>query len=212
MFDVSQFPWAKTLELNYGVIRKEMQDLLQMREYIPYFHEISPDQRKISIGQNWKTFFLKGFGYESEQSWIRCPETMKVLNEIPSLQTAFFSILSPNYHIPYHRGVTKGLIRCHLALYVPEKREQCVMRVDNQLCQWEEGRCLIFDDTYGHEVWNATNQERVVLVIDVDRPMRFLGRVISKGLLVGIRRSGYVQEARKNLKMWEDLYQRAEKK
>ena len=209
VFNASQFHWTKTLEINYGVIRRELEALLRMREYIPFFHELSTDQQKISTGKNWRTFFLKGFGYETELSWKRCPKTMKVLNEIPHLRNAFFSILGPNYHIPHHRGVTKGLIRCHLALIVPERRDECVMKVSDQICEWEEGRCLVFDDTYGHEVWNATDQERVVLLIDVDRPMRLIGRIINECLLLGIRRSGYVQDARKNIKKWEVLYDQA---
>ena len=151
-----------------------------------------------------------GFGYEAEQSWKRCPETMKVLSRIPNLRSAFFSILGPNYHIPHHRGVTKGLIRCHLGLIVPDQRDQCIMRVGDQICQWEEGRCFVFDDTYDHEVWNKTDQERVVLLIDVDRPMRLIGRLISRFLIFGVQRSGYVQDARKNLKTWEALYDQAE--
>jgi ornithine lipid ester-linked acyl 2-hydroxylase len=210
VFDTTKFPWAKELEKNFDVIHRELQGILAMREYIPYFHELSPDQKRISTGENWQTFFLMGFGYRAKQGLKRCPETMKILGKIPNLRTAFFSILGPNYHIPHHRGVTKGLIRCHLGLIVPDQRDQCVMRVDNQICQWEEGRCLVFDDTYDHEVWNKTDQERVVLLIDVDRPMRLIGRLISRFLIFGIQRSGYVQDARKNLKTWETLYDQAD--
>ena len=84
------------------------------------------------------------------------------------------------------------------------------MRVDDQIRQWEEGRCFVFDDTYDHEVWNKTDQERVVLLIDVDRPMRPIGRLISRFLMFGVSRSAYVQDARKNLKAWEALYDQAE--
>jgi beta-hydroxylase len=212
VFDTSKFPWAIELEKNFDVIHRELQGILAMREYIPLFHDLSPDQKRISTGENWRTFFLKGFGYEAEQGWKRCPETMKTLDKIPNLRTAFFSILGPNYHIPHHQGVTKGLIRCHLGLIVPDQRDQCVMRVDDQICQWEEGRCLVFDDTYDHEVWNKTDQERVVLLMDVDRPMRLIGRLISRFLIFGVTRSGYVQDARKNLKTWEALYDQAESK
>jgi ornithine lipid ester-linked acyl 2-hydroxylase len=209
VFDAAQFPWAMELEKNYDAIKQELQAILEMREYIPLFHELSPDQQKISTGQNWRTFFLMGFGEEAELSWKQCPETMKVLSQIPNVRTAFFSILGPNYHIPAHRGVTKGLIRCHLALVVPDHRAQCVMRVGDQLCQWEQGRCLVFDDTNNHEVWNHSDQERIVLLVDVDRPMRLIGRIISRLLIFGIRRTGYVKDARKNLKMWEALFEQA---
>lgn len=150
-----------------------------------------------------------GFGEAVEQGWKRCPETMKILSTIPNVQTAFFSILGPKYRVPPHRGVTKGLIRCHLGLIVPDQREQCGMRVRDRLCHWEPGRCLVFDDTNNHEVWNDSNQERIVLLVDVDRPMRLMGRIISRMLIFGIRRTAYVKDARKNLEMWDKLYDQA---
>jgi ornithine lipid ester-linked acyl 2-hydroxylase len=207
VFDATQFDWAMELEKNHDVIRRELQSILEMREYIPLFHVLSPDQQKISTGENWRTFFLMGFGEEAEQGWKQCPETMKILQKIPHVQTAFFSILGPNYHVPPHRGVTKGFIRCHLALVVPDQPDQCMMRVGDRFCQWEKGRCLVFDDTNNHEVWNHSNQERIVLLVDVDRPMRLMGRIISRVLTFGIRRTAYVKDARKNLKLWEDLFE-----
>ena len=209
MFEASQFSWVMELEKNYGAIQRELQAILGMREFIPLFHELSPDQQKISTGQNWRTFFLMGFGEEADLGWKQCPETMKVLSQIPNIRTVFFSILGPNYHVPPHRGVTKGLIRCHLGLVVPDQRDQCMMRVGDQLCQWEQGRCLVFDDTNNHEVWNNSDQERIVLLVDVDRPMRLMGRIISRLLIFGIRRTGYVKDARKNLKMWEAIFEQA---
>jgi len=210
VFNASIFPWAMELEKNFDVIHQELQGILTMREYIPLFHELSPDQKKISTGENWRTFFLMGFGYQAKQGWKRCPETMKILSKIPKLRTALFSILAPNYHIPHHRGITKGLLRCHLGLIIPDQRDQCVMRVGDQICQWEEGRCLVFDDTHDHEVWNKTDQERVVLLVDVDRPMKLIGRIIGKILIFGVQRSGYVQDTRNNLKYWEALYDQVE--
>jgi beta-hydroxylase len=210
VFDASKFPWAMELEKNFDVIHRELQGILTMREYIPFIHDVSPYEQKISKGANWRTFFLIGFGYEAKQSWKRCPETMKVLSKIPKLRTAFFSILGPNYHIPHHRGITKGLIRCHLGLIVPDQRDQCVMRVGTQTFHWEEGRCVVFDDTNDHEVWNKTDQERTVLLVDVDRPMKPIGRIIGRILTFGVQHSGYVQETRKNLEAWEALYDQAE--
>jgi ornithine lipid ester-linked acyl 2-hydroxylase len=90
VFEASQFSWAMELEKNYGAIQRELQAILEMREFIPLFHELSPDQQKISTGQNWRTFFLMGFGEEADLGWKQCPETMKVLSQIPNIRTAFF--------------------------------------------------------------------------------------------------------------------------
>jgi beta-hydroxylase len=209
VFDAKQFTWVDILEANWKPIRAELETILKAREYVPSFQQISPDQQRIAKGDNWKTFVLYGFGRQAARNCHYCPETVRVLETISSLRNAWFSILAPGYHIPPHRGVTKGLLRCHLALTVPQQREHCVIRIDDQRLQWQEGKCLVFDDTYEHEVWNNTDEERVVLFIDIDRPLKPLGRLINMGLLNMIQWTAYVKDARRNLVHWEDRFETA---
>lgn len=199
VFKTEDFPWALKLEDNWTAIRDELDAILVNHASLPNFHDISPDQAKISKGDNWKTFILFGFGFKAEANCAMCPETTRVLESIPRLRTAFFSILSPGYHIPRHRGVTKGVIRGHLAMAVPEDRENCWIRIDQEKVSWRQGDCLVFDDTFDHEVRNDTPERRVVLLLDVDRPMRFWGRLVNTVFLRGIRWTAYVQDAKKNL-------------
>lgn len=208
VFDAAQFPWTAELEAHWRDIRAEVEPLLTFRDRLPNFQDISPDQYKISTDDKWKTYIFYGFGYRSERNCARCPKTAQLLAKIPNLQTAFFSILAPGMHIKAHRGVTKGLLRCHLGLIVPEPRDKCVMRVGDHLCQWEEGKSLVFDDTAQHEVWNETAGERVVLLLDFHRPLRFPGTLVSRALLSGLRMSAYVREARRNEIAWEDRFER----
>ncbi len=203
VFPTENFEWAVSLETKADVIRQELLGILKQQGNIPYFHEISPDQAKISKGKNWQTFVLFGFGYKSEANCLRCPETTRVLESIENLRTAFFSILGPNYHIPPHKGVTKGVIRGHLALVVPDDHQNCWIRVHDHKVSWQANQCLVFDDTFDHEVHNDTDQQRVVLLIDVDRPMRLWGRVVHHIFMTGIRWTAYVQDARKNLETQE---------
>ncbi|MEP6011262.1 MAG: aspartyl/asparaginyl beta-hydroxylase domain-containing protein, partial [Parasphingorhabdus sp.] len=69
---------------------------------------------------------------------------------------------------------------------------------------------LVFDDSQYHEVHNRTDQRRVILLIQVKRPMRWLGRFANNLALWGIRRSPFVQDARQNLSHWEEAYRQAE--
>ena len=87
------------------------------------------------------------------------------------MTTAMFSILSPRKHILDHRGPYKGVLRYHLGLIVPEDAEACRIRVGEDIRHWEEGESMIFDDTFNHEVWNDTDETRVVLFVDVLRPL-----------------------------------------
>ena len=208
-FEAEQFSWVQTLEANWRTIRTELDEVMKFREHVPAFHQLSPDQQRISKGDNWKTFVIYGFGNRAERNCRLCPETARILGTIPGLQNAWFSILTPGYHILPHRGVTKALIRCHLALLVPQRAEQCWIRVDEQRRHWEEGKCMVFDDTYDHEVWNQTDQDRAVLFIDIERPLKLPGRLLAKFLVRAVQWTAYVQDARKNLATWEDRLEAA---
>ena len=100
-----------------------------------------------------------------------CPQTAALMREIPGMTTAMISILSPRKHILDHRGPYKGVLRYHLGLIVPEDAEACRIRVGEDIRHWQEGKSMVFDDTFNHEVWNDTDETRVVLFVDVLRPL-----------------------------------------
>lgn len=205
--DPYQFEWAEQLEQNWRIIRQEMDQILRYKEMIPRFQDISEDQKSISKDNDWKTFFLYGFGYKAEINCSKCPETTRLIESIPGMTTAFFSILNPGKHIPEHRGVFKGFLRYHLGLKVPEQAENCKIRVEDTTVHWQEGRGILFDDTYQHEVWNNTDETRVVLLLDVIRPLRFPANALNSLLINMIKHTGYVQDAKKNQEAWERKFE-----
>ena len=200
------FPWAEPFRKQWPLIRRELDALLERRSELPRFQDISPDQARISPDDLWRTFMFSGFGHRFELARELCPETSRLLDDVPRLENAFFSILAPGKHIPSHRGVTKGLVRCHLGLEVPEAAERCVMRVGDTHCSWHEGEFVFFDDTYPHEVWNRTREERAVLLFDFERPMTRRGQRVSRALLGGLRRSAYFKDGVRNQAAWERRY------
>ena len=123
------------------------------------------------------------------------------------MQTAFFSILAPRKHIPDHRGPFKGLLRYHLALKIPEPRELCRIDVGGELRHWEEGKSLLFDDTYVHEAWNDSDDVRVVLFVDVVRPVRPPAEYLSRALIAAIKWSPYVGDAKRRHLDWEARFE-----
>ena len=126
--------------------------------------------------------------------------TARLLAQTPDIRNAMFSILAPRMHIPPHRGPTNGIIRIHLGLIVPGGADACRIRVGDQIFGWEEGKCVVFDDSFEHEVWNDTDHERVVLFFDVDRPMHVAGRWLNKALIAIFKRTAYVEDAMNNIK------------
>jgi beta-hydroxylase len=206
VLNAALFPWIMEFENNWQAIQAELMAVLQHREELPFFQDISPDQRRISPDDKWRTFFLYGFGYRSEHNCRLCPQTARLLDRVPGIENAFFSILAPGKTIPSHRGITKGLIRCHLGLIVPPKPDRCFMEVGGVGCTWQEGRVLIFDDTYPHAVSNNTDRERVVLLFDFRRPLTGQGRLARRVLFWFFRRSAYVRDALRNEARWEQQY------
>ena len=85
------------------------------------------------------------------------------------------------------------------------------MQLEDQMLRWDEGRMLVFDDTYYHEVWNDTDEQRVILLIQFRRPTGPLGRLVGGLFLAAVRRSRFVQDARSNLGDWEKAMQRLER-
>lgn len=198
-----EFSWVRTLEADWKLMRAELDRLLEAPERIPNFQDISRDQYNISQDDKWKSYFLYGYGYKMENNCKACPETTRILESIPGMFTAFFSVLAPGKHIPLHRGPYRGLLRCHLALIVPEPRQDCWIEVGGETSTWEEGRCIVFDDTYRHRVENNTGGRRVVLFIDIKRPLKFPGSLLNRAVLFLIRLSPYIQDARRNQRAWE---------
>ena len=108
-FGAENFPWSREVEENWRDIREELDQVMQHREDLPNFQDISPDQKDIANDDKWKTFFFFAYGLRSEDNLRRCPKTARLLDRIPGAKTAFFSILTGRKHIPEHTGPTKAL-------------------------------------------------------------------------------------------------------
>ena len=203
IYETATFPWAGEIEEEWDKIRGELDRVMIFRDQMPSFQEILKEVGTIQTDHNWKTFFLTGIGMDCAGNARRCPETMRLLKKIPGVKTAFFSILSPRKHIPAHRGAYNGILRLHLALLVPEPREQCRIRIGNDYRSWNEGKALIFDDTFNHEVWNDTDGYRVVLFVDFARPLRQPWHWMNERLLNMGSIAPFLREAGAKQKKWE---------
>ena len=81
----------------------------------------------------------------------------------------YFSVLNSHVHIRAHCGPTNARIRLHLGRQVPTG---AFMRVGEEKRTWKRGKCLVFDDSWEHEVWNRSDQLRAVLLMDTGHPQR----------------------------------------
>jgi len=193
-FDPDSFAWVAKIEKEWLTIRRELESLMLKREEIPNFQDVSEDQKALTEGEQWKTFWFYAYGEKAEDNCNRCPETVRVLQNIPGMKSAMFSILAPWKHIPEHRGMYKGVLRYHLGLIVPGGEGSCRIRVGKDIRCWKEGKSLIFDDSHPHEVWNDCDSYRVVLFVDFLRPVPFPLSLLNRSIIWLIARTSSISE------------------
>jgi aspartyl/asparaginyl beta-hydroxylase (cupin superfamily) len=207
-FDTTDFPWVGAVEADWSKVRAELDALLPYAAYLQNFQDLSKEAAgEVSHDDGWKSFFFYAYGMKAVGNCRRCPQTTKLLQQIPGMKTAFFSILAPGKHLPPHYGPYKGVLRLHLGLLIPEPAEMCAIRVGSQTRHWQEGRVMIFDDRFEHEAWNRTDGVRVVLFVDIMRPMRFPANVLNAVMTWAFAFSPMVLGALGNYLRWEKRFE-----
>ena len=169
-FDPSAFSWVANIATNWRRIRADLERALMDRDAIPTFYEVS-DRQALFSQIRWQVLFFYVYGRPVPENCTLYPDTASIVQGIPGMTTAMFSILPPGAHLSAHTGPNKGVLRYHLGLIVPVEDQRCRIRVGCDVRTWAEGQSLIFDDTFEHEVWNSTDKERVVLFVDFLRPV-----------------------------------------
>jgi beta-hydroxylase len=175
-YNPTDFEFVSELEANWQTIKQELL-ALPTGKFIPWKETSLYDT-------GWDVFGLYGFGRKMDENCNFCPQTTKLVESIPGMFTAGFSSLKPNTHIKPHIGyhyeysetgelitnkvLNGSILRLHLGLVIPktETHSDCSIRVVDRVKNWQEGKCLIFDDTMVHEAWNRTEETRVVLIVD----------------------------------------------
>jgi aspartyl/asparaginyl beta-hydroxylase (cupin superfamily) len=182
-FDIDQVrPELRRLEQNWTVIRREAEGILPDLKDVPRYHDLDPGQYRISsteAGADWRVFMLNAYGEFPPRNRALCPETCRLIDAIPGVIVAFFSILDPGKSVPAHRGPLRTYLRYHLGIVTP-RRDPPTIRVKDEYHTWEEGRSYFFDDSWEHEVINQSDGVRVVLIVDVVRPLPWPARLVNE--------------------------------
>ncbi|KAE9050182.1 hypothetical protein PR003_g1936 [Phytophthora rubi] len=177
--DTSKFEWVKHLEANRETIANEYLALKQQRESLAKTSETASDykvydkEHQLHQGQwDWLSYVTQG--RRQADFAVQCPKTVEILESIPGFMAglpfaySFFSVLKPESSIKAHSAPCNIRLRCHFPLFVPEG---CGIRVGDETRQWEEGKALVLDDAFDHEVWhNGKKGDRVLLLFDVWHP------------------------------------------
>ncbi len=166
------FPDMKIHFPNHNILKKKWIKIKNEALNIYNSGNASPIKNDMffkNIADNkWKKFYIKWYGPIAEEAYKLCPLTCKLIEQLPEIKLAMFSILEPGSKISHHSGPFKGCIRYHLGLNCPE---ESYIIVDGIKYNWKNGKDILFDDTFVHEVKNESNDKRIILFCDVERKM-----------------------------------------
>ena len=169
-YDPSLMPVASDLEDSFSDIKREYDAIIKRYDDFAPFQTISPHQTYISNDDRWRLFFLKGAGLWFKRNCGLMPVTHGILKRHPYVVSAYVSVLGPHKRLNPHAGPYSGVLRLHLALDIPSEN-RCHITVNGQRRHWQQGKCLMFDDTYEHWAANDSGELRSVLFMDVMKPL-----------------------------------------
>uniref|UniRef100_T1JK47 Aspartyl/asparaginy/proline hydroxylase domain-containing protein n=1 Tax=Strigamia maritima TaxID=126957 RepID=T1JK47_STRMM len=160
-------PYLKMLEKYWKKIRDEAV-LLIGDENQGFF----PENEGLRNKGTWKQFEMFARGRKITQNCERTPFTCQLIEGIPEAKDCKrgqvkFSLLMPGTKVWPHTGPTNCRLRTHLGLVVPDGAG---IRVANETRTWKEGKVMIFDDSFEHEVWHEGTSFRLILIVDFWHP------------------------------------------
>lgn len=189
IMDPAKFPELQSIQDNWRTIQKEVVSL-----YEKGYFEKTKDPKENSyydIGfrtfykYGWSKFYLKWYGYTHDSAKKLAPETVKILEKVPTVNGAMFSFLPVGSQLTRHLDPVACSLRYHLGLSTPNQ-DSCFINIDEQNYSWRDGQVLIFDETFLHYAKNNSDRYRLILMCDVERPMNVFGKFVNliyKGLM-----------------------------
>ncbi|XP_056128274.1 aspartyl/asparaginyl beta-hydroxylase isoform X6 [Rhinichthys klamathensis goyatoka] len=159
---------VKVLERNWLTIRDEALSVLDGNS-----GQFLPEDENLREKGDWGQFTLWQQGRKAASSCRSVPKTCALLERYPEATGCKrgqikFSVMRPGTHVWPHTGPTNCRLRMHLGLIIPPSG--CRIRCTNQTREWEEGKVLIFDDSFEHEVWQEAERFRLIFIVDVWHP------------------------------------------
>ncbi|GLR63634.1 aspartyl/asparaginyl beta-hydroxylase domain-containing protein [Marinospirillum insulare] len=171
-FDTKLFPQLKIFEEHWEEIRDEAL-ALHKETHIKASDELDDLGFNSFFKAGWKRFYLKWYGANLPSAQRLCPRTIELINSVPEIKGAMFTMLPPGGRLVNHRDPYAGSIRYHLGLATPNS-DECYIDVDGEKYSWRDGEAVMFDETYIHYAANNTEENRIIFFLDVKRPVNFL--------------------------------------
>lgn len=171
LLDRAAFPELDLLRDNWQVFRDEALNLFNEG----YIRKAASDNDLAfhSFFQTgWKRFYLKWYGEAQPSARALCPRSVALVEQVPGINAAMFALLPAGAALGKHRDPFAGSLRYHLGLATPNDA-RCAIYVDGEQHVWHDGQDVVFDETFIHWAENRTEQDRIILFCDVERPLRY---------------------------------------
>lgn len=171
VWSIEQTPYTaffRKLEENWEAIRDEAVALLKEPPQDGYRDE----SEKLRSKGDWKQYDMFTRGRRLPANCVKTNVTCSLIKDFPAAAgckrgQVKFSVMQPNTHVHPHTGPTNCRLRAHLGLVIPS---DVGIRIGEQMLKWEEGKIMLFDDSWEHEVWHNGTSNRLVLIVDVWHP------------------------------------------
>jgi beta-hydroxylase len=167
--DQAFFPELKIIEENWQDIRDEAL-LLYQQGHIAIKEDDLPGS-SFYKNNRWTSFYLKIYDNQIPSAYKLAPKTMALIEQVPSMRMALFACLNPGKQLSNHHDPFAYTLRYSLGLSTPN-HEDCGLMVNGDNYQWKDGDAIIFDETYQHSAHNNTETPRIILMTDIDRPLK----------------------------------------
>lgn len=155
--DAAEFAWTAAFEDNHAAIRAELEAFLGQQQ-VTFKNYVGPILHEQADAGDWHVLYLDYRGHRWDDHIAKFPTLWKLVESIPRRSgTVFISRLTPGTHIPQHCGATNTQLTCHFGIIVPDHVE---LRVAREIRRQPEGKCIVFDDSFEHEVWNRSDVAR----------------------------------------------------
>lgn len=165
------FPQLKVFEDHWEEIRDEAVKLNE-QTHIKASDELDDLGFNSFFKTGWKRFYLKWYGASLSSANRLCPRTVELINSVPEVKGAMFAMLPPGAKLVRHRDPYAGSLRYHMGLVTPNS-DDCYINVDGEVYSWRDGEAVMFDETYLHYAANNTDSNRIILFLDIKRPVTF---------------------------------------
>lgn len=169
--DPKLFPELDILQENWEKIRDEAA-ILNDQGAIKASDDLDDIGFNSFFKTGWTRFYLKWYGSSLESAQRLCPETVRLVESLPQVKGAMFAMLPPGARLVKHRDPFAGSLRYHMGLETPN-HDDCYIEVDGTKYSWRDGEVVMFDETYIHHAENTTDKNRIVLFLDIKRPVWF---------------------------------------